>query len=102
VIWTFSDGTEVELGGVVRGTSVFAQTLRAELSDPDYPPQVQSKPIPLPGEPLDVNNAALLDCWLRHAVYPRSRGVSLAKVPDGIPPLPELTDEERGDPDVIH
>lgn len=102
MIWVFSDGTEVELGGIVRGASVFAQTLRAELSDEDYPPRVQSKPIPLPGEFLDAHNPTLLDCWLRQALYPRSRGVSLTTVPDGIPPLPELTDAERGDPDVIH
>jgi hypothetical protein len=63
VIWRFADGTELELGGVVRGETDLARALRVDVADVrrGYPPGVYRV---APGfEPLDLNDAELVSSW---------------------------------------
>lgn len=80
MIWLFSDGTVFELGGVVRGSSDLARTLRrdVELVRLGVPPSVV---ILAPGlEDLDLDSAEHVDVWLHErAGY---WGVEIASAPD--------------------
>lgn len=105
MIWTFSDGTTVELGGTVEGPTLLAQRLRARLAA-DRPPTVQIWAHP--GEPhaLDTNDAALLDAWLRQELdfWTRVRGLSITlEAPAEIPklPAPPWADQPH-DPSVVY
>jgi hypothetical protein len=88
MIWRFSDGTTVELGGNVEGPTLIAQRLRSHLARPRT---VSIWPPPGGDAPLDVNDRAILDAYLRSELdyWKRIRGLKLTlKRPDGIPPLP--------------
>jgi hypothetical protein len=89
VIWRFSDGTTVELGGNVEGDSYFAQHLRGKL---DEGASVMVWPPPGGDIELDAGDAALLNAWLDDRVdwLTRVQGskVKLTERPEGIPPLP--------------
>lgn len=61
--WVLSDGTEVELGGEVRGATVFAQELRQAIADKRT--TVRVDPNPMPELRLDVNEPFLLDRFIR-------------------------------------
>ncbi len=62
--WVLSDGTEVDLGGVVRGASLFAQECRDVLSGRYGPPSVAVYPQPADDIVLDVNDPTLLEKFL--------------------------------------
>jgi hypothetical protein len=89
MIWTFSDGTTVELGGNVEGPTLLAQRIRVGLADE---PHVSIWPPPESGSrPLDPNDPALLEAWLRSELdlWTRIRGLKLSlSSPSGIPSLP--------------
>jgi hypothetical protein len=91
MIWRFNDGTVAELGGNVEGASVFAQELRAKLLQPRV--GVQLYPGPGGGAPLEVNDAALFDAWLRQEMARSWRSELKLKLldhpdPKKLPPLP--------------
>lgn len=88
MIWRFSDGTTVELGGNVDGPTLLAQRLRVRLEEIStlsiWPPP--SQPVP-----FDKNDAALLDSFLQDELdfWTRVRGLKLAlDRPEGVPALP--------------
>lgn len=88
MIWRFSDGTTVELGGAVEGPSSIAQRLRADLPTPR---PVSIWPPPGGQVELDVDDPALLDAYLRAQLdlWTRLDGLKLTLArPDGIPDLP--------------
>lgn len=87
--WRFSDGTTVELGGEVEGPTLIAQRLRQQIATGEE--TVQAWPPPGGTLPLDVNDAALLDAWLRDELdfWTRIRGLKLTlERPDDVPALP--------------
>lgn len=90
MIWRFSDGTTVELGGKVEGPSLFAQSLRAQIADGIA--TVHIWPQPSEGVPVDQNDAALVHAWLIDELDLRNRidnvVIRLRSKPDGIPALP--------------
>lgn len=67
--WEFADGTSVELGGKVTGTSLLAELLRQDVEDARNggPRWVSVRPEPGGSEPLDVDDAQLVDAWCRWA-----------------------------------
>jgi hypothetical protein len=78
--WVLSDGTEVDLGGEVRGASMFAQELRILFEQPGMTVSVG----PYPGhEFLDLNKAWLVDTFLReHGEMPvRAEKVKIVSAP---------------------
>lgn len=88
MIWRFSDGTTVELGGMVEGPTLLAQRLRADLAQPQV---VTAWPPPGGDVELDAGDPALLEAWLRSELryWADVRGLALTlKSPTGIPPLP--------------
>ena len=99
MIWRFSDGTTVELGGNVEGDTFFAQYLRNEIVEGDT---VMVRPPPGGDLPLDAADAALLNAWLDQRVewLTRVQGstVKLTERPEGIPPLPPAP--WKSDPDA--
>lgn len=103
MLWRFSDGTTVELGGKVEGATVLAQRLRADLKEPQ---QVRIWPPPGGEVDLDLNDPALLDVRLRleldRLVRLRNLPVTLSR-PDGIPSLPPPPwFGQQLDPDAIY
>lgn len=90
MIWRFSDGTTVELGGKVEGPSLFAQSLRAQLVDGDAYAVVW----PMPSSPhvVDVDDAALVNAWLEQEIDGWNRianvVIRMRSKPDNIPALP--------------
>lgn len=82
--WVLSDGTEVELGGEVRGATAFAQDLR-QLFEGRYGclPGVGIYPEPGGSVELDLNDPTLLDIFLRQegrAQYRKAK-VSVVSAP---------------------
>lgn len=105
MIWRFSDGTTVELGGKVEGPSLFAQDLRESLERGGE--RVDIWPLPDGAVDLDVNDAAILNVWLDRKVDFFTRVMSVVvKVrsrPDGIAELPPPPwGEEAAPADAIH
>lgn len=92
--WKFSDGTVVHLGGDVEGGTQFAQELRTLVSSPKT--LVPVWPIPSEGLALDVNDAAILDCFLRHEVSRGTRSWMLLELVDA-PEVPDLPPPPWGD-----
>jgi hypothetical protein len=88
--WRFSDGTVVELGGNVAGSSLFAQTLRDDIASGRA--VVQIWPPPGGDVSLDVNDLGHLHQWLTEqiAYWNRVRNVviRMRSKPDNIPALP--------------
>jgi hypothetical protein len=108
MIWKFSDGTTVELGGKVEGATLLAQRLRSQLAEPQ---SVGIWPPPCGYVALDLDDPALLNRYLRDCLdyWQRVRKLPLSlQVPDGVPPLlpppwegnAELAESE--DADAIH
>lgn len=88
MIWRFSDGTTVELGGNVEGATLLAQRLRAGLAKGAL---VTIWPQPAEAVVVHPNDPALLEAWLRAELdfWTRVRGLRLRLVsPTGLPPLP--------------
>jgi hypothetical protein len=89
MIWEYSDGTTVELGGSVTGDSYLAQFLREELASR---PVVRIYPPPGGDVDLDTRDAAQLNAWLVQQLEWLTRvrkvTVELTSAPQGIPPLP--------------
>ncbi len=76
MIWRFADGTEVELGGIVRGAAPLARRLRAEVDDVRAgrgPLVYRVAPIL---DPLDLDDAELVSSW----VLSRARFLEVAVV----------------------
>lgn len=94
-MWRFSDGTEADPGGEIRGVSVFAQRLRAELA---RGVSIQIWGQPSSAVPLDVNDTGHVNQWLNQALdyETRVRGNSLriTKRHPEITPLPEAPWDE--------
>lgn len=90
VTWRFSDGTTVELGGKVEGPSLFAQSLRAQLTDGEAHATVW--PMPSPFHAVDVNDAALVNAWLEQETERWGRianvVIRMRSKPENIPALP--------------
>ncbi len=88
MIWRFSDGTTVELGGKVEGATLLAQRLRFELAETQ---QITIWALPSPSIEFDKAAPALLDAFLARQLrfWVRVRGLHLTlERPEGIPPLP--------------
>ena len=100
MIWKFSDGTTVELGGNVEGATVFAQQLRRSL---ERGASIQLKLPPARPDPLDLENAAQLDLWLAAEIEWRNRirklGLRFTERPKDLPPLPAQPVDENVYPD---
>jgi hypothetical protein len=105
MIWRFSDGTTVELGGKVEGPSLFAQTIREEIA---RGVQVDIWPLPDGWVDLDVKDAAILNRYLERKVdfFRRVMNVivKLRSRPEGIPalPPPPWADDPAPPADAIH
>lgn len=80
--WRCSDGTEIDLGGVVRGDEPFAESLRDDIRRiaVGLPPPVQLYPPPGGSVELDVNDPVLVDSWVRNEA--RLLGVEVVDAPD--------------------
>jgi hypothetical protein len=92
--WVFSDGTVAKLGGNVEGGTAFAQALREEIADPST--LVGLGPIPGPSVPLDVNDPAIFDRFLKDEMTRPFRSwmhLGLLEAPE-VPPLPAVEDED--------
>lgn len=103
MIWRFSDGTTVELGGNVEGPTLLAQRLRQQIASGSE--LVSIWPPPGGDVPLDTSDAAILDAWLgRELDYLRRvRGlnISLAR-PSNVPPLPPAPNSSSSEPGTIY
>lgn len=89
MIWEFSDGTTVELGGKVEGPSALARELREGLATGQA--RVRIWPPPCEPHEVDGRDAALLDAWLHHKLdlWRRIDRIDVRlKRPEGVPPLP--------------
>jgi hypothetical protein len=89
VIWRFSDGTTVELGGNVEGATLLAQRVRHDIESGRV--EVSIWPPPDDRVPLDVNDAAILNAYLSAVLdfWTRVRGLKLTlQRPGAIPALP--------------
>lgn len=90
MIWRFSDGTTVELGGKVEGPSLFAQSLRAQIADGEA--FVHIWPQPSTSVAVDLDNAALMHAWLSSEIELRNRidkvVIRMRSKPENIPALP--------------
>lgn len=104
MIWSFSDGTTVELGGNVEGATLLAQRLRQELAETEtlciWPP-------PNDGVAFDKTDPALMDHFLRGEVdfWTRIRGLKLTlERPDDVPalPPPPWAGIQQHDPNVVY
>jgi hypothetical protein len=87
MIWRFSDGTTVELGGNVEGATLLAQRIRAELAEGV---RIWLWPPPDGNVPLDVTDSAQLDFYLRQQLdfWVRVRGLKLTLDRPPVPSLP--------------
>lgn len=87
-VWRFSDGTEVEPGGKIRGDSVFAERLRAWLPLASVTIWAQ----PSSAVDVDPNDTGLLNAWLDEMLDRENRieenRVKLTERHDEISPLP--------------
>jgi hypothetical protein len=105
MIWRFSDGTAVSLGGSVEGASLFAQHLRDRIESGRV--LVDIWPPPSDEVVVNFNDAALLNRWLEReldlAIHVRGWRVKLRSAPKGIPalPLPPWAGVPT-DPDVVY
>lgn len=80
--WELSDGTEVSLGGRVRGTSAVAEALRADVlkAKGGFLVPVQVEMAPCKPRRLDLEDAQLVNEWLNaHAVR---AGVTVTSAPE--------------------
>jgi hypothetical protein len=87
MIWRFSDGTTVELGGNVEGATLLAQRLRVELAETRT---INIWPPPGGDVPLELTDPALLDRFLtEHLDYlTRVRGLKITLDRPKVPSLP--------------
>ena len=69
-MWRFSDGTEVDPGGEVRGTSLFAQSLRASL---EWGASIQIWAPPSNRVELDLTHTGHINQWLNEAIDRETR-----------------------------
>lgn len=81
--WRFDDGTELDLGGTVRGFGMFAAALRSGLSR-DPAPAVLVRPPPGGYEDLDPDDPYILDQWARGVA--RRHDIEVVSAPKVDPP----------------
>jgi hypothetical protein len=101
MIWRFSDGTTVELGGNVEGATPFAESIRAGLAKGA---RVVIRPQPSESVGVNASDPALLEAWLRAELgfWTRARGLRLTLTsPEGVPSLPAAASDPY-DPTVIY
>lgn len=89
--WRFSDGTEVEPGGEIRGVSLFAQRLRHALLSGEASVTIWAQPAsPIEVDPTDTG---LLNAWLDHMLDRTVRidglGIKMTKRHGEISDLPD-------------
>lgn len=88
MIWRFSDGTTVELGGKVEGPTLLAQRIRDRLGRIK---QISIWPQPSEHVDLDHSDPAILNFFLERELdfWTRVRKLPMTlSRPDGIPDLP--------------
>lgn len=98
--WELSDGTEVHLGGRVRGSSPLAALLREDVAliKSGFGVTVQVEAMPSPPRRVDLDDAQLVNEWVRWRVRRFRVAVTsapaLAPIERLNPPLPPgATDE---------
>jgi hypothetical protein len=81
MVWILGDGTEVRLGGDVRGDSAFARRLRQDVDDvrEGLKRTVTRHPIPSGEDLLDLDNPLIVDTWIRNQLW--SNSVQLTSAP---------------------
>lgn len=96
--WVMSDGTEIDLGGEVRGESAFAKDLREEFKAyEEWGASVSVYPEPGGGLPLDINDPTLLEMFIRQQGNGgwRTEKVAIVSAPEFerrvFPPRPDNT-----------
>ncbi len=104
MIWRFSDGTTVELGGNVEGATLLAQRLRADIVKPL---QVYIWPPPGGSVDLDPKDPAILDAWLQAELefWRDVRGLRLSlERPADVPalPPPPWANQAAGEPGTVY
>jgi len=102
--WEFSDGTVASLGGNVEGATLFAQSLRKLIADEET--TVSIWPEPNETVPLDANDPAIFDRFLRNEVRTPALGwmmTTLVRAPE-VPPLPDPPNDPEDSEDfpLIH
>ena len=98
--WKLSDGTEVSIGGDVKGGSDLAKRLRADVTavQRGFSVSVFVEVAPCSPRSLDLDDAQLMHEWLRATA--RRAGASIKEAPElepierRDPPLPEGADDE--------
>jgi hypothetical protein len=104
MIWRFSDGTTVALGGEIAGSTALAESLRLDLASGRARAQVW--PPPGGSRKVHTSDAAILDRWLRDELdhWTRVRGLKLTlERPDNVPPLPPPPwAGQSHDPNVVY
>ncbi|HST56285.1 MAG TPA: hypothetical protein VLJ42_10410 [Solirubrobacteraceae bacterium] len=98
MVWVFSDGTEVRLGGDVRGQSALAERLRQDvvaITEEGAPIPVVVRPPP-GSEPLDLDSAPHVDAWVRQWARLRDADIVSAPVVDRLGDDSAADDSEPG------
>src|SRR3972149_5692866 len=100
-MWRFSDGTMIELGGKVTGSSDVAEKVRhgfglTQIEPTRFPlgPQPDSQGV------LLLDSAAAIDAWLRYKAP--IWGVTVVEAPEIAHPLVDQRDLSRHDPDAVY
>ena len=83
--WKCDDGTEVDLGGEIRGSSGFANALRVGLA---LRPVVHVGPIPSRTAELNTKNEPQLGQWLRDMARVYGRRVTAGPAVEPVPAAP--------------
>jgi hypothetical protein len=103
MIWRFSDGTTVELGGKVEGPTLLAQRLRERL---ERGVRVRIWAPPESAVDLDANDAAQVEAWLRDELRTYTQRDLALKLqsPDNIPalPPPPWANQPETPADIVH
>jgi hypothetical protein len=101
--WRLSDGTVLELGGTVHGSSALANELREDLARGAH---VTIWPQPAPLLDVDPNDVAMLNAWLDDQVGIAQRcdglTIEVTERPANIPPLPPSPYKNSDDPNVVY
>jgi hypothetical protein len=92
VTWTFSDGTEVDLGVKVRGSSAFANALRADLK---IGVDVRVGPVPAEITELDQDDEQQVARWLTDMARIHRVRISSGPEPEPAKSSPSITGAER-------
>lgn len=103
MIWKYSDGTEVALGGLVTGASSWALRVRKGLR---YYPMLGGVQGRTEATTVDPSNPALLDAWLERELRDANRrlNVNLLERPEGFEPWvpPTVPSDLPDDEDTVY